>query len=188
MGGNLQQIDFRALRPGFRAPAWAMLALAMVLALMLPLANSESAHAASLPQRLSQAVRGSGVAGVSSVVVYNSDSRRVIYMYNGRELVAPASNQKLLTAAGVLHGLGPNQRLKTQVAIVGRQVGRELRGHVYLIGGGDPTLSTPYFRRKWYGGDGGRLHAPGCVLADHPAEREAGAGGGGVVPLHVRVE
>lgn len=56
----------------------------------------------------------------------------------------PASNMKLVTAAGALLQMGPEFRYTTRLATTtrARVVGGELRGPMYLLGGGDPLLAT----------------------------------------------
>ncbi len=59
---------------------------------------------------------------------------RVLLDRLGRVTTIPASTQKLLTAAAALLILGPRTRLTTRVIVSGQDV--------YLVGGGDPTLTT----------------------------------------------
>lgn len=56
----------------------------------------------------------------------------------------PASNMKMVTAAGALLQMGPGHRFATRVATTQRAVvaGGRLRGPLYLIGAGDPLLAT----------------------------------------------
>ena len=57
--------------------------------------------------------------------------------------LTPASNLKLVTAAATLDLLDPAARLTTRVVTDGVPTdGRVVRGNLYLIGGGDPLLST----------------------------------------------
>ena len=62
------------------------------------------------------------------------------------DAVIPASNLKLVTAAATLELLDPQSRFTTSVATDGAPTdGKVVRGNLYLIGGGDPLLSTsPY--------------------------------------------
>ena len=53
--------------------------------------------------------------------------------------LVPASNMKLLTAFAVLRKLGPDEKLTTSAVMQGDAL--------YLVGGGDPLLSTTDFRR-----------------------------------------
>jgi D-alanyl-D-alanine carboxypeptidase/D-alanyl-D-alanine-endopeptidase (penicillin-binding protein 4) len=55
--------------------------------------------------------------------------------------VIPASNQKLIVAAVALEVLGPDHRFRTALESVPPVAG-VISGDVYLVGGGDPVLST----------------------------------------------
>ena len=54
----------------------------------------------------------------------------------------PASNQKLLTAMAALEILGAGTRFETRVATDGLVTNGTLDGNLYLVGGGDPTLTS----------------------------------------------
>lgn len=55
--------------------------------------------------------------------------------------VIPASNQKLLVALAALDVLGPDHRFTTSVAVPPIVEG-EVNGDIFLIGGGDPVLTS----------------------------------------------
>ncbi|HUP73401.1 MAG TPA: D-alanyl-D-alanine carboxypeptidase/D-alanyl-D-alanine-endopeptidase [Acidimicrobiales bacterium] len=57
-------------------------------------------------------------------------------------LLMPASNQKLWTAAGIHLSLPPDFTFRTQLMTTGTLLGGVLSGDLYVIGGGDPTLTT----------------------------------------------
>jgi len=62
--------------------------------------------------------------------------------------VAPASTIKLLAAACALNRLGPKYRFVTRfVTGAGAQTGHTLRGGLWLVGGGDPSLTSDDLRR-----------------------------------------
>jgi D-alanyl-D-alanine carboxypeptidase/D-alanyl-D-alanine-endopeptidase (penicillin-binding protein 4) len=67
---------------------------------------------------------------------------RVIYTKNERKSVTPASNHKLLTAVAALDVLGTETRLRTSVVTDAARSGGVVNGSLWLVGGGDPLLST----------------------------------------------
>jgi D-alanyl-D-alanine carboxypeptidase/D-alanyl-D-alanine-endopeptidase (penicillin-binding protein 4) len=54
----------------------------------------------------------------------------------------PASVQKILTAMAAFEVLGPDTRMSTAVVRSGPVVDGTLRGNLYLVGGGDPSLAS----------------------------------------------
>lgn len=74
-------------------------------------------------------------------------SKGAIFDRNAGRRRKLASNEKLFTTAAALALLGPEWRIPTRVKVSGR-VTREgkLRGDVYLIGGGDPSLGADGIR------------------------------------------
>jgi serine-type D-Ala-D-Ala carboxypeptidase/endopeptidase (penicillin-binding protein 4) len=63
----------------------------------------------------------------------------VVYARNGDELLNPASNVKLVTAAATLARLGPDWRFETEFSLEG---GLSERPRLYVRGKGDPTMTT----------------------------------------------
>ena len=57
-------------------------------------------------------------------------------------LLMPASNQKLWTAAGIHLSLPPDFTFRTQLMTTGSVRDGVLAGDLFVIGGGDPTLTT----------------------------------------------
>ncbi|MEY3616121.1 MAG: putative D-alanyl-D-alanine carboxypeptidase [Actinomycetota bacterium] len=74
-----------------------------------------------------------------SCLVVRAESRAVVAVRAQRALI-PASNMKLLVAAAALDVLGPDYRFTT--AVIGTRSGANVLGNMWLVGGGDPLLST----------------------------------------------
>ncbi len=79
----------------------------------------------------------------------------------------PASLMKVVTAAVFLEQVGPDHRFTTEV-FVDRAVGEAvengvLEGDLYLVGGGDPVLSTPRYIGRY---NPPRSHTDITILAD----------------------
>ena len=68
--------------------------------------------------------------------------QRVLYRYQGDRALSPASTMKLITAAVAIEVLGPDHRWTTAARSVEPAVAGVLDGDLYLVGGGDPLLST----------------------------------------------
>lgn len=85
--------------------------------------------------------------------------------------VMPASNQKLLTAAAALHILGPDHVFTTEVRADAVE-GGVVNGDLYLVGGGDPLLTSP----EWDGNIIGYPIPDDATSLDTLAEQIAAAG------------
>ena len=68
-----------------------------------------------------------------------------VFGANAGEMLVPASLQKLVLAEAALRVLGPDYTFTTTVLGTAAPTGGELPGDLYLVGGGDPLLSTPHF-------------------------------------------
>lgn len=84
------------------------------------------------------------VTGTTCALVL--DEGRIVYSRASDDSLAPASVQKLLTATVALDVLGPATRLETVMAAEQEAVGGVIAGDLYLIGGGDPLLTTAGYR------------------------------------------
>lgn len=67
--------------------------------------------------------------------------------------LVPASLMKIVTSAAALEVMAPNEVYKTEVFVRADALASVedgvLRGDVYLVGGGDPVLSTPGYIRRF---------------------------------------
>lgn len=83
--------------------------------------------------------------GSSGVYVVDLKARKGGALYGRKEGKRRklASNEKLFTTAAALSAFGPKGRLTTKVKAAGSVNGRgKLKGDLYLIGGGDPSLGA----------------------------------------------
>ena len=83
-----------------------------------------------------------------SCLTVNTD-KRVVYQLRPNKSLIPGSNMKLLTAAVALDVLGADKTFSTK--ILGIVAGNAVRGDLWLVGSGDPLLSTaPYLLTEKY--------------------------------------
>jgi D-alanyl-D-alanine carboxypeptidase/D-alanyl-D-alanine-endopeptidase (penicillin-binding protein 4) len=81
-------------------------------------------------------------AGLSSLCVLDSKTGAVIFEKNSGIGLAPASTQKVITAAAAYELLGKEFRYETRLAYTGKIINGNLQGDLYLLGTGDPTLGS----------------------------------------------
>jgi D-alanyl-D-alanine carboxypeptidase/D-alanyl-D-alanine-endopeptidase (penicillin-binding protein 4) len=150
-------------------------AIAVLLLLGLPAGAS-----ASVRGDIARIVANSRFGGSGTgIIVYDQSGHRVLYALHSREQLRPASNMKLTTAAVALGDLGAGHHLATRVYSTGVLSGGKLTGSLWLVGDGDPSLSTGTFARRAYNGAGARIadlaiavraagirHVTGRVYAD----------------------
>lgn len=87
---------------------------------------------------------------VWSVCVMNVKKDSVIAGYNYEMSVIPASTLKIVTTGAALSILGSDFMFETKIQYDGilDTVTGILRGNLYILGGGDPTLESEYFKDK----------------------------------------
>ncbi|HEX2047187.1 MAG TPA: D-alanyl-D-alanine carboxypeptidase/D-alanyl-D-alanine-endopeptidase [Acidimicrobiales bacterium] len=90
----------------------------------------------------------------SCLVVGDPGGGRVHYARNDSLSLIPASTMKVMTSAAALAQLGPQTRFTTEVRAGGAPSDGAV-GDLYLVGGGDPLLSTADFAA-----DGGYMGQP----------------------------
>lgn len=102
------------------------------------------------------------------VVAYRGDE--LVTEVRGGEPLVPASLNKILTAAVILELAGPDATFATEVFITNEAkdsiADGVLEGDLYLVGDGDPVLSTPDYVGRW---DEPRAHTDITALAEQVA-------------------
>jgi D-alanyl-D-alanine carboxypeptidase/D-alanyl-D-alanine-endopeptidase (penicillin-binding protein 4) len=102
----------------------------------------------------------------------------------------PASNQKLVTAMGILAQVPITDTLVTEVRATGAQDGARLAGDLILVGGGDPTLTIhgPHSLDALAAAVRARgiTRVAGTLVADE-TRYDSVRGAGGWLPQHVPV-
>jgi D-alanyl-D-alanine carboxypeptidase/D-alanyl-D-alanine-endopeptidase (penicillin-binding protein 4) len=105
------------------------------------------------------------VAPDACIVVANAG--RPVVRVNGATPMVPASAQKLLTAVAVLATFDSEHRLETRLLAASAPRDGVVDGDVYLVGGGDPILTTPGYQRTFENPE--QLSNPFAPLADRVA-------------------
>ncbi len=70
------------------------------------------------------------------------DSKEIIFNINGNQKLAPASGLKVFTSSLALYYLGEDYRYQTSIYYDGTINGKTLKGNLYIVGSGDPTLGS----------------------------------------------
>lgn len=167
-----------AAAPSRPAPRPIPRALAPDRAARTPVARGTGAATRAIPRRflckrLRARLRRGGRA--SGVFVIDAESGRRVCGSHGRVRRIPASNMKLFTTATALARFGPEERLATSIWRSGEVDGAGvLHGSLYLVGGGDPALSSPIFARRFLGGLGTNLFGLTSVVESAGISRVTG--------------
>lgn len=75
-------------------------------------------------------------------MIYDLTADSVLYQYNQRHTLRPASNMKLVTAIAALDRLGDKHQLRTSLYYTGVRDSCTLRGDLYCVGGMDPLFDA----------------------------------------------
>jgi D-alanyl-D-alanine carboxypeptidase/D-alanyl-D-alanine-endopeptidase (penicillin-binding protein 4) len=117
-------------------------------ALLGLLCLSASIHAAPLPPAVTRAMSSAGVpARDVSIYVRDAGTNEVVAELGSDTPRSPASVIKVLTTFAALDMLGPAYTWKTRAYAAGRLSNGVLQGDLYLVGGGDPYMSS----ERWWG-------------------------------------
>ncbi len=93
----------------------------------------EYAHSLTETQVLSQALVG---------ICVRTGEGELLASVNADKMLLPASNMKLLTTGAALHSLGSDFQFETTLSHTGCISDGILKGDLYIVGGGDPTLAA----------------------------------------------
>ncbi len=134
-----------------------------------------------LPTLISRELNSDAFAGEVSPLLSSLNDRscgavsvdgEMIGEHNADLAVIPASNQKIPIAATALEQLGPDFRYTTNVVTASAPQGGVVDGDLFLVGGGDPLLSS-----DWYGESNLELNpVTSPTSLDTLADRVAAAG------------
>nr|WP_026073496.1 D-alanyl-D-alanine carboxypeptidase/D-alanyl-D-alanine-endopeptidase [Robertmurraya massiliosenegalensis] len=108
----------------------------------------QSLSAANLEQELQSIIQNEPAlkGAIVGISIRSGKTGEMLYQFNGDTRLRPASNMKLFTAAAALSALGEEHIFKTEVYTDGVMHGNTLKGNVYLVGKGDPTLKSEDFQ------------------------------------------
>ncbi|BCJ71539.1 hypothetical protein CS0771_10830 [Catellatospora sp. IY07-71] len=130
--------------PGWETPSAAPPAEPAAAPVLAKLADAPLPDPQQLKILLDPLVTGTQLGDQVSVSVVDAGTGQVLYERAPTEMLTPASNTKLVTAAAVLSTRGPDYRITTRV------VAGANPGEVVLIGAGDATLGVT--KEKYYAG------------------------------------
>jgi serine-type D-Ala-D-Ala carboxypeptidase/endopeptidase (penicillin-binding protein 4) len=83
----------------------------------------------------------------TGILVLDGRDGAVLYGSNAKLSLVPGSTIKLITAAAALGALGPDHRFATSMVSDAALDGTTLPGSIWLVGGGDPELTSDDLRR-----------------------------------------
>ena len=129
---------------------WRRVVAAALLTAAVVALQPATASASPLGDRIIAILKSNGLAHAGTgVSVTRIGASSAAFAYNSPTRLAPASNMKLVTAAGALRRWGPDHRFKTELYLSSTpsQPTGVLWGSVFLKGYGDPSLSTTSYQR-----------------------------------------
>src|SRR5205823_6596756 len=119
----------------------------------------------SLCGRLSRYLHQGG--SYSGLFVEDATAGKTVCSSAARKPRTLASNTKLFTTSAAMARFGPGYRFQTDLWRVGAvDSSGTLHGDLYLVGGGDPTLSNTSFAARYMGGIGANLLDLAGVVRD----------------------
>ncbi len=131
----------RAKVPAVR-PVWLFLALCVVLPTGSAHAANKAADREALKRTLTEVIRRTQAKSArASAYVQSLDDGAVIFAQNEEELLNPASNMKLVTAAAAMAKLGLEYRFETEFLSEAEASGGKIK-NLFVRGKGDPSITT----------------------------------------------
>ncbi|NSX55912.1 D-alanyl-D-alanine carboxypeptidase/D-alanyl-D-alanine-endopeptidase [Sulfitobacter sp. 1151] len=91
---------------------------------------------------LDQIIASANLSGDVGFAVADAKTGQMLESRGARKALPPASVTKAITAPYALDVLGAGHRFRTQILANGPIQNGTLKGDLYLVGGGDPVLST----------------------------------------------
>lgn len=91
----------------------------------------------------------SGVPPDTTCASVTNSRGLAVFQHNPTLLLSPASNQKVLLAYALLSQFDPNRTFGTYVASDAQVLNNTVQGNVWLIGTGDPVLSTDNYAKSF---------------------------------------
>jgi D-alanyl-D-alanine carboxypeptidase/D-alanyl-D-alanine-endopeptidase (penicillin-binding protein 4) len=111
------------------------------------LLTAAQARDAQLPPAVARAMSSVGVPAASvSIYVHDANTNESIVELNSDVLRSPASVMKVVTTYAALDLLGPAYSWKTRAYASGPVANGVLNGDLYLVGGGDPYITS----ERWW--------------------------------------
>ena len=101
-----------------------------------------AATATSAQETLESLVKSDVISQAAVSFCAVTGDGRTILDVNSSQMLAPASNMKLISTGLAMHKLGSGFRFDTAIGYDGEISEGTLDGNVYIIGGGDPTLGS----------------------------------------------
>ncbi|SHF74317.1 D-alanyl-D-alanine carboxypeptidase / D-alanyl-D-alanine-endopeptidase (penicillin-binding protein 4) [Mariniphaga anaerophila] len=83
------------------------------------------------------------------IQVVESATGKTFFEHNPEQLFIPASVLKVVTSAAALEILGADYHFKTKLGYSGKIENGVLKGNLVIVGGGDPSLGSEYFRNYY---------------------------------------
>ncbi len=83
----------------------------------------------------------------TGMLIIDGRDGSVLYSRNARASLVPGSTMKLVTAAAALDALGSDHRFTTSIVSDTAPAGGAVDGGIWLVGGGDPELTSDDLRR-----------------------------------------